>query len=124
MGMYNEVFATCPKCGFRGYMHVSQIIPGDGGFCIDDPASLAEKLTDAQLLELHKEVMDDDFVCDGTSGDKLEEFVAAQQEGRPERTFGCGHVFNPLKDRQKRDTSLAERLFGNGDVETARGEYE
>lgn len=32
MGMYNEVFYNCPKCGGTGYMQIGQIVLGFEGF--------------------------------------------------------------------------------------------
>lgn len=75
MGMYNEVFKRCPKCGMRGYLQISQIVDGFGNFNLDDPDSLFE-LTSDQLVELSKRVGEEVFVCGGQWDDS-----------------GCGHRF-------------------------------
>jgi len=74
MGMYNEVFCRCPKCGGRGYMQISQLVFGFGEFDLDNYHTL-EDLDNDQLLELRAMVLNKDFVCDD-----------------------CENVFNPYKD--------------------------
>lgn len=57
MGMFNEVWKTCPKCrSERGYAQISQIVLGFGGFYLDRPERLVEDLTLDQLLDLETEV--------------------------------------------------------------------
>ena len=63
MGMYNEVFKTCPKCGHKGYMQIMQIVLGFGGFDLDNFDTLDE-LTEEQLYMLHDEVRDHWFKCE------------------------------------------------------------
>lgn len=93
MGMYNEVFSTCPVCGGRGYMQIHQIVLGFGGFYIDDTDSLADQLDEDQLQELHRCVMEGMFVCEG--GD-------------------CHHHFNPLRSDTALRRNLARQLFRKG----------
>lgn len=88
MGMYNEVFYTCPECKGRGYMQISQLVLGFGGFDLENHETLRDLDTD-YLLELKARVLDDNFICDD-----------------------CGHVFNPYKKDKK---LLIRELF---DVET------
>lgn len=87
MGMYNEVFSTCPDCGGNGYMQIGQIVMGFGGFNIDRPSELAEDLNETDLIELYSRVVERDFVCQN-----------------------CNLRFNRLQ--AKNLDILARRLFG------------
>jgi rubredoxin len=92
MGMYNEVFYTCPECKGRGYMQISQLVLGFGEFDLENYDTLRDLDFD-DLLELKARVLYDNFICDD-----------------------CGHVFNPYnKDRE----SLISKLF---DVEISDDE--
>lgn len=63
MGMYNEVWKKCPHCDSgRGYMQISQVVLGFGGFYLDDPRTL-EDLSLEELKRLREQVYDDYFVC-------------------------------------------------------------
>jgi len=64
MGMYNEVFKKCPKCGKFGYMQISQIVLGFGGFYLDYPESLAKQLDIDEIKLLFERVEDDGFLCE------------------------------------------------------------
>jgi len=65
MGMYNEVFKKCPRCGGKGYMQVHQIVLGFGEFDLDRPETM-EKLSVADLHELHAAVSNrnEHFSCE------------------------------------------------------------
>ncbi len=84
MGMYNEVYCTCPKCNGVGYMQISQIVPGFGEFSLPDGHNLRE-LTKGQLIELKGKVMRGNFKCQN-----------------------CGNVFNPYEDSKE---ELIHELF-------------
>lgn len=61
--MYNEVFKKCPHCSNgAGYMQISQIVLGFGGFDLDRPETLSE-LDLEELKMLRESVFDDYFVC-------------------------------------------------------------
>lgn len=62
MGMYNEVFKKCPHCGSKGFMQISQVVLGFGGFDLDDPTTLS-KLTLEELKMLQECVNNDYFSC-------------------------------------------------------------
>lgn len=52
MGMYNEVFDTCPNCGkHSGYMQISQIVLGFGEFNLADLAGLKRRYDEGDLSE-------------------------------------------------------------------------
>jgi hypothetical protein len=87
MGMYNEVFARCPKCGRTGYMQIPQVVLGFGGFDIDDTEATMSELSERELIELKGHIMVCDFVC-----------------------CGCNYSFNPYH-RTKRRTELIHALF-------------
>jgi hypothetical protein len=76
MGMFNEVFCKCPKegCNGVGYMQISQIVLGFGGFSLQSPETL-EELSDSQLRQLREYIVEGHFDCDQ-----------------------CGHRFNPYLD--------------------------
>lgn len=74
MGMYNEVFKTCPHCNGRGYLQIHQIVLGFGGFHLDNPHDIADRLSLDQVKELRDAVKDEWFVCeDCTTSFKLNE---------------------------------------------------
>jgi len=85
MGMYNEVFCRCPKCGGRGYMQISQLVLGFGGFDLENYDTLRDLDID-DIMELKARIMCKDFVCDN-----------------------CGHVFNPYEDKDRE--LLIHKLF-------------
>lgn len=87
MGMYNEVYCTCPKCGACAEMQIHQIVSGFGEFNIQDRTTL-EELTQDQLQELH------DAVCKG-------------KFGCPK----CHKQFNPLVQTEPNNDTI-RRLFG------------
>lgn len=90
MGMYNEVFKNCPKCGGVCKVKIPQITLGFGGFNLDDLDSLAKDLDESELQQLHTVVKDYKFFC---QYDK------------------CGHSFY-LEETQNRRLALARKLFG------------
>lgn len=95
--MYNEVFKKCPNCENRCEKQIGQIVLGFGGFNLDDTDSLAEQLTDDQLVELKEALKGERFWCQIDEG-------------------GCGTSFmlgTQDDDRKK----LAKRLFGEPDSE-------
>lgn len=75
MGMYNEVFDTCPKCGNRtGYLQVYQIVLGFGGFDISDLSGLKSRfdsgdLSAKDLTRLADALEDEVFYCSDRSGE-------------------------------------------------------
>lgn len=97
MGMYNEVFKRCPKCFKRCTAQIGQIEYGFGGYDLDDPKSLSDRLTSQQLLDLYDRVKNEIFWCQ------------AYHEGESE---GCGHGFTLHIDEDKE--KLARDLFGSG----------
>lgn len=57
MGMYNEVFKSCPHCkSGSGYMQIHQIVLGFGGFNLDNPESIARQLNKDEIVELKEAV--------------------------------------------------------------------
>lgn len=88
MGMYNEVYCRCPKCGGLGYMQISQIVLGFGEFNIQDRTTL-EDLTSDQLEQLHEEVSEEQFECQS-----------------------CNAQFNPLTNKSETKNDDINRLFG------------
>lgn len=95
MGMYNEVFKKCPSCGGIGYMQISQIVLGFGGFDLDKPSTLAD-LSLADLQELQAAIKDDWFQCIGKRFET--------------ENGGCGHRFRllPDEDRKARQQIIRE----------------
>lgn len=87
MGMYNEVYCACPKCGAQAEMQVHQIVGGFGQFNIQDRSTL-ENLTPDQLQELHDAVCEEKFVCPN-----------------------CHKHFNPLVQADPAD-DMIRKLFG------------
>lgn len=69
MGMYNEVFKKCPHCekkgGYgRGCLHISQIVLGFGGFDLDRPEEIAERLDVHEVQRLKESVDGEWFRCE------------------------------------------------------------
>lgn len=69
MGMYNEVFKKCPHCEKngtygRGYLQISQILLGFGGFDLDNPDDIAERLSVDEVQRLKESVEGEWFRCD------------------------------------------------------------
>lgn len=90
MGMYNEVFKACPKCSGMGYAQIGELVSGFGGFDLDSPESLAEELTEDQLLSLKESVSGLWFECQS-----------------------CEHSFQIEDEEDKaRRLALAKELFG------------
>jgi hypothetical protein len=58
MGMYNEVFKTCPECAHISVMQIPQIVLGFGGFNLDAPDSIAEELSPEEVDQLINYVKD------------------------------------------------------------------
>ena len=94
MGMYNEVFCTCPKCGGSGYMQIHQIVLGFGEFHLNDPNTLKE-LTISQLHELKEAIMDDKFWCENDD---------------------CRHGFNLYTKEEEEKEQVIEYLFGDNSL--------
>lgn len=88
MGMYNEVYCACPKCGAQAEMQVHQVVPGFGQFNIQDRSTL-EGLSAEQLQELYDAVCEDQFRC-------------------PK----CYKRFNPLVRQADKANDAVRRLFG------------
>ncbi len=86
MGMYNEVYCTCPECGQTAEMQISQIVLGFGEFHIQKRETM-ENLTEEELTLLHESVREEKFRCP------------------------CGNWFNPLHDDEPPDDTLG-KLFG------------
>lgn len=110
MGMYNEVFCTCPECGKQGYMQIECIVKGFGGFNLDNLDTLKE-LTETQLYELKDAIIQNDFVCDGDPNAKVDAIYSRIDPCE----LGCGAVFNPYKNLCKdvfRKRDLIKSLFG------------
>jgi transcription elongation factor Elf1 len=63
MGMYNEVYKRCAKCGEMCDICISQIVDGFGEFYLDDPQSIAEKLTLGEIKSLHAFLSGENFHC-------------------------------------------------------------
>lgn len=88
MGMYNEVFCRCPRCGMRAEMQISSIVPGFGEFDLNDLSTLSE-LSEDQLYELKERIASRHFKC-----------------------HSCDNYFLS-GDVESRRRSLAEELFHN-----------
>jgi hypothetical protein len=65
MGMYNEVWKSCPKCGKKCCAQISQIVDGFGHFDLDDPEALLEDpdLDVEKLRKLEERVREEVFNC-------------------------------------------------------------
>ena len=62
MGMFNEVFCTCPECDGVGYLQIPQLVLGFGEFHIDNPETLLELSYDD--LNVLKNLLDkEEFSC-------------------------------------------------------------
>lgn len=96
MGMYNEVFKDCPKCNHRCEVQIGQIVLGFGEFNLDDPNSLADKLTGAEIVELGRMLKDKTFWCVESQG-------------------GCGTHFTAFGETHEMRMALASQFFGNGE---------
>jgi len=93
MGMYNEVYKNCPKCGKSCTQQIAQIVLGFGQFNLDSPDSLGNELTAEQLYELKAAVMKERFWCQKDEG-------------------GCGNNFM-LGNQDQQRKELARNLFDN-----------
>jgi hypothetical protein len=60
--MYNEVLCNCPNCDGQGYLQISQIVLGFGGFNLDNPQQLM-RFTIEELKRLAKAVEGEYFNC-------------------------------------------------------------
>lgn len=81
--MFNEVFASCPRCYDCCCMQVPPIVLGFGNFYLND-LSTFDELNDDKLKQLHEYVINDNFRCET-----------------------CNLVFNPLK----KGKDLKKELF-------------
>lgn len=78
MGMFNEVFKTCPHCKGSGYMQIPQIVDGFGGFNLDFPENIAEQLSLKEITLLKRYVEQERFfICE----DCKEGFSIIEEEG-------------------------------------------
>ena len=64
MGMYNEVWKRCPECGHSAYMQIPQMVLGFGNFNLDEPESIAEQLSEDEILQLFEYIKGDKFECE------------------------------------------------------------
>ncbi len=87
MGMYNECFKRCVKCGVQNEIQISQVVLGFGGFDLDDPPDLAEKLNESELRKLRSIVEDEYFRC-----------------------RSCGYDYSAINGKAS-SSELAEELF-------------
>ena len=93
MGMYNEIYKNCPRCGKRCEQQISQVVLGFGCFDLDNPQDLAGRLTSEELYDLHERAMKETFWC------RFDE-------------NGCGHHFM-LGSQDSDREALTSELFGN-----------
>ena len=64
MGMYNEVFKSCPECGSICMIQIGQVVLGFGGFNLDDPNHYTiQELNQNEKRELAESVSDKTFYC-------------------------------------------------------------
>lgn len=63
MGMYNEVYKSCPYCGKTTESQIPQVVLGFGEFNLDDPESIAKRLTVEETQQLVLYVKDKNFYC-------------------------------------------------------------
>lgn len=112
MGMFNEVYANCPKCGRHrgGYAQIRQLVNGYGGFCLNEPSTLTD-LGRKELRELSVLLRTQNLVCrlDPVSAVDVAVSEAFHDVELPR---GCGHVFNPVTGEGyecERDAIIAER---------------
>lgn len=69
MGMYNEVFDTCPQCGkHTGYMQIGQIVLGFGEFDIANLAELKRRFDRCDLSAQNLNNLADVLEKDGDNG--------------------------------------------------------
>lgn len=82
MGMYNEVWKSCPRCRSRCCAQIAQIVLGFGNFDLDRPKALLEDpdLDLAKLRLLEERVREEVFRCDG-----------------------CGHRFRVVPEEEQRE---------------------
>jgi hypothetical protein len=64
MGMYNEVYKSCPECGARCEVQISQVVLGFGEFDLDDPHGHTITLDPEQKLLLKELVEQKQFNCE------------------------------------------------------------
>ena len=93
MGMYNEVYKSCPKCRDLCEIQIRQIVLGFGSFNLDNIESLADELTEEQLLQLRDAVKDERFYC---------------------RTCGCSFTFDSPNGKRRQ---LAKELFDSTETD-------
>jgi hypothetical protein len=104
MGLYNEVWKTCPYCGSKGYTQVSTFSENVmKHFDVDSPESLAEELTIDELHLLYDMLKDDRFVCGGSPW-------SANNKDCCGRTFPL-NLEDDEKMKQER-IEVAKKLFG------------
>ena len=69
MGMYNEVYKSCPDCGHRCEIQIPQVVLGFGGFNLDYPQDIEiSNLMGYQKDQLMDYVNEMTFYCYGCSG--------------------------------------------------------
>jgi len=102
MGMYNEVFAKCPKCGSRCCMQISQVVLGFGEFDLNDLSTFSD-LSDSETTTVKNYVLEKDFYCNGGHSSSWND----------ESEVGCGNVFNPLKNHTNKEERTKNILFGD-----------
>jgi hypothetical protein len=65
MGMFNEIYKKCPRCGKECVGQIPQIVLGFGEFNLDDPKSISERLrTPKEFLNLMAYCSEVIFTCD------------------------------------------------------------
>jgi len=101
--MYNEVWASCPKCGEKCYIQISEVVLGFGNFDLND-LSTFDNSTDDEVRQVKELVIEEDFVCNG----KPKVYAGTKREG-------CYHRFNPLKPIVNKAERAREILFGDND---------
>jgi hypothetical protein len=62
MGMYNEVFKRCPRCGKSCETQISQVVLGFGNFDLDTLYNVQD-LTTLEQLDLCEKLDDEIFYC-------------------------------------------------------------
>jgi len=63
MGMYNEVFKSCPECGTQCEIQIPQVVLGFGGFNLDNLDTL-KQLSEKEVLTLKDYLSDETFWCE------------------------------------------------------------
>lgn len=106
VGMYNEVYCTCPKCGKRGYMQIEQIVLGLGGFDLNDENTLTE-LDEEKLIKLSNAVNQDKFEC------RVDPVSATENVLTGKSDEGCGWFFNPVTGfgYENQSNNMMKQLF-------------